>query len=300
MDETRLTRAVARIELLARRDPGRRGFSSCAPSGLLLPAATDLYGGERIVLITGFCIRSAMIGETDGPPGTLALADALRQLGKEVMLVTDRYSAGLLEAGVAMSGAPYRLVVLESDQAAAEIAVRQGIANFAPTHVVSIERPGSAADGHLYTMRGERLDDCVPSLDYLFASSEERAYRTLAVGDGGNELGMGKLREALKAHVNHGELISCITPADHAIPAGISNWGAYALAAALSLLADRMLLRAPAREREIFDAMLRAGAVDGFSGRCEPAVDGVPWPIYADTLGDIHAEVMQALDYSDA
>ncbi len=288
--------AIDRIETLCRRDPGARGLASFAETSDLLAAATDLLASPRVLLVTGFCVRAAMIGETDGPPGTLALADALRALDKEVLLITDEHSSGLIAAGSPVfGGAPFPLLVLSRDQAAADAQIDDLLAAFAPTTVVAIERPGNAIDGHRYSMRGECLDDLVPAADRLLAPPGQRNYRTIAVGDGGNELGCGGLRERLMAHVEHGELIFCATPADYLIPAGVSNWGAFALVAALSLLSGKMLLRLPANERSVLQAIFEAGAVDGCTRRHEISVDGLGWDDYAATLTDIHAATSAAL-----
>ena len=83
---------IRQFELLARHDPGGRGLASSDAESHLYSAAENLLGAERVILVTGFCIRAAMIGETDGPSGTLAVAHALRQLGKEVVLVSDKFS----------------------------------------------------------------------------------------------------------------------------------------------------------------------------------------------------------------
>ena len=297
MIEPRLADAIRRIENLARRDPGSRGLASFAETHELLAAAGTLLSGQRVILLTGFCIRVALIGETDGPSGSLALADALRQLGKEVVLLTDRHSAALLDAGSRIYGAPFTTHSLSLEQTAADREILDLLSSFSPTEVVSIERPGSALDGHRYSMRGEILDDLVPAADRLLEPGFSRAYRTIAVGDGGNELGFGKLRETLKARVAHGELIFCATPADYMIPAGISNWGAHALAAALSLLAGRCLLHPPARELAVLEAMVTAGAVDGCTRRNEVSVDGLPWPEYARVIADIHEEVLATLGH---
>lgn len=295
MKDSKTAETIGRIGQLARRDPGGRGLASHAPAGGLLDAAQSLISSSRVILVTGFCIRAAMIGETDGPPGTLALASALHQLGKPLMLVTDTYSAGMLQAGIDVLGDEFPLLSLDREQARADRQIDALLADFAPSHVVAIERPGTAIDGHCYSMRGERLDDLLPAADRLLVPPGPRNFQTIAIGDGGNELGMGSLRNATKQHVAHGELIFCVTPADHVVPAGISNWGAYALAAALSLLAGRLLIRPPAAEQQVLAAMVAAGAVDGITGRCEASVDGLVWPGYAATLTEIHAEVTRQL-----
>jgi hypothetical protein len=296
MTTKRFQEAFHQIERYSRRDPGVRGLATHAPSGLLMPAAEALATGERVVIVTGFCIRSKMIGETDGPPGTLALADALRRLGMDVVLLTDGYSAPLLAAGASVDGSEAPVVLLGPSQKDADAAIDSLLASFAPTHVVAIERPGNALDGHRYSMRKEVLDDLVASADRLLAPPGKRKPTTLAIGDGGNELGLGGLRDALSGYVEHGEAIFCATAADYVIPAGISNWGAYALAAALSLLAGKLLIRAPRHERSVLEAMVAAGAVDGCTKQCTLSVDGLAWDDYASTLDAIYRETLAGLE----
>ena len=267
---------IRQFELLARHDPGGRGLASSEAESHLYSAALNLLSAERVILVTGFCIRAAMIGETDGPSGTLAVAYALRQLGKEVVLVSDKFSDGLLEAGAKVLGAPYSITVLSPVQEESDRAIDELLASFAPTQVVAIERPGSAIDGHRYSMRGEILDELVPSADRLLAPASARNYATIAVGDGGNELGMGHLRDSLMDRINLGELIFCDTEADHVIPAGISNWGAYALAASLAVLSGKPILIKPEDELAVLEAQVAVGAVDGCTRKNEVSVDGVP------------------------
>jgi hypothetical protein len=236
-----------------------------------------------------------MIGENDGLSGTLALAEALRQRGKEVVLLTDRHSRDLLSAGAAVFASPFPTITLNLPQPEADRAIDDLLASFSPTHVVAIERPGSAADGHRYSMRGEMLDDLVPAADRLLEPPYPRAFRTIAIGDGGNELGLGSLRSALKSRVTHGELIFCATPADYVITAGISNWGAFALVAALSLLADRLLMRPPEHELAVLEALLAAGAVDGCTKEAALSVDGLAWNDYGSTVADIYEATRASL-----
>jgi len=295
VSEPLLQQIVARLDKLARRDATGRGLALIADTADLLPAAAELLNGQRVILTTGFCVRAAMIGENDGPPGTLALADALRQLGKEVVLLTDQHSAALLAAGAATCGQSYRTVTLSQAPETAQRQIEDLVVAFAPTQVVAIERPGSAPDGHRYSMRGEILDDLVPAADCLLAPTHDRAYKTIAIGDGGNELGLGSLREALKGQVSLGELIFCSTPADYVIPAGISNWGANALVATLSLVAGRLLLRPPEHDYAVLQALFTAGAVDGCTRTVALSVDGLPWESYASTLAAIYEEARLGL-----
>ena len=283
-----LGEAILRIEDLARRDPGGRGLSGRAPAGALGPAAFELLAGRRVAIVTGFCVRSAGIGETDGPPGALALAGALRILGKKAALITDRYSAPLVRIGARHLGIPVRVLELPDLQAEADSVLDGFAAAFKPTHVVALERPGSAPDGHRYSMRGEILDDIAPAADRLFTPDPGRGWVTLALGDGGNELGMGSLRETLKDEVPRGNLIFCVSPADHTLACGISNWGGYALAAALSILSGALLLRNPEQERKLLEALVEVGAVDGCTRERTLSVDGLPWEDYSKTLHAIY------------
>ena len=78
-----------------------------------------------------------------------------------------------------------------------------------------------------------------PSLYFFNAFVSARTsgkIATIGIGDGGNEIGMGKLHQRVVEHVQNGATIASIVPADHLITAGVSNWGGSALAAALFIL----------------------------------------------------------------
>src|SRR5207248_3184869 len=114
---------------------------------------------------------------------------------------------------------------------------------------------------------------------------------TVGVGDGGNEIGMGRVRARLAREGPLMARIASIVPVDHPVVAGVSNWGAYGIVAQLARLTGRSLLHTPAEERRLIDACGGAGAgsrkwdVDGheyvdywmghgalFLGHCHPAV----------------------------
>ena len=59
-----------------------------------------------------------------------------------------------------------------------------------PRLAISIERAGLTRDSKLYlNMRGVDISENTAKLDYLFQAVD----RTVAIGDGGNEIGMGSV-----------------------------------------------------------------------------------------------------------
>ena len=112
---------------------------------------------------------------------------------------------------------------------------------------------------------------------------------TIGIGDGGNEIGMGKIPwDVIRRNVPNGGLIACRVPTDHLIVCGVSNWGAYALAAGVALLRGAKLdpaLFDVERERELLRIMVEKGPlVDGVTGRPTVSVDGLPFDEYVKPL----------------
>ena len=147
-------------------------------------------------------------------------------------------------------------------------------------------------------MRGQDIGSYTAPLDELFLAGP---WQTIAVGDGGNEIGMGAIPTSLIAlHVSHGETIACVTPAQHLIVAGVSNWGAYALIGALAALRKdwRPTLLACLDEtldRAVLEAMIEDGpAVDGVSRLPTPTVDNLDIATHHRVLSKIRTLVEQA------
>jgi len=67
--------------------------------------------------------------------------------------------------------------------------------------------------------------------------ANDPAITTIGIGDGGNEIGMGKIPwDTIRRNIPNGGLIACRVPVDHLIVAGVSNWGAIFAMATLALL----------------------------------------------------------------
>jgi len=286
------TTYYAQLEGIIRKNLEKRGMDGIKLENDLFEAAKSLLSGETIIIVTGFVIRDAMKGETDGPIGAVSLAGALEKLGKRVVLLTDVYSGDFLYSCRKLTGLSYHIEIVPA--AGEEIMFRKFLEYYRPTHIVAIERPGRAADGHCYSMRGEDLSDLVPNTDVLFELADLQGAVTVAVGDGGNEVGMGKIMPYIKEYIYKGNQICAAVITDYLIIAGISNWGGHALAAMLSIMSGKMLLHDGLTEKRLLKAIVEAGAVDGLTKRRELTVDGLSLAENLGVLEQLRAVVVAA------
>jgi hypothetical protein len=263
------------VETLCALDLGGRGIARLVVPGAMAAAARSLTRARRAVLVTGFVARPAWAAETDGPSGTVVLGRALRRLGAEVAYLADPPVAPLLHACLRALGEPRDVIPVPADPAAALRAARAAVSRFAPTHLVAVERPGRAVDGGYYNARGRSVARVNAPLDGIFLR-RRAGTATIGVGDGGNEIGMGRVRARVVRDVPNGAKIASVVRTDHLVVAGTSNWGAWGVTAHLGLAADRALLHTPAEEARLTRAMVRAGAVDGLTGAARPSVDSLP------------------------
>src|SRR5262249_9775920 len=127
-------------------------------------------------------------------------------------------------------------------------------------------------------------------------------WTTIGIGDGGNEIGMGSLpRDIVEHDIPNGPLIAATTRTDHLIVAGVSNWGAYGLLAAIASLRPELapkLLRHFTRETEhrILAAAVEVGqAIDDSRvdrpGQLQMSVDRISWEVHADLIEELAALV---------
>ena len=132
---------------------------------------------------------------------------------------------------------------------------RNSLTAFRPDAVISIERPGLAADGGYYNMRGENISAKTACFDNFMNLCQ---CPTIAIGDGGNEIGMGKVAAALQ-ELN---IVPAMTSCDELIVADVSNWGAYGIISFLSVWNKRDLL-GEIVPLDILRYISELGSVDG-------------------------------------
>jgi hypothetical protein len=290
-------RRIATIEALVCRDVGRKTQALIDASvGELAAAAEALAGATRVGLITGFFVPRGEVAapETDGPVGTALLAAALAACGVPARIAVDTPCAGAVRAAVEAAGQPVEVDEIAVDDRAGPGRLAAAWKGSGVSHAVAIERCGRSVDGRPRNMRGVDVAKWTAPLDDLFLAGP---WVKLAVGDGGNEIGMGKLPAGLIARtVPNGAEIACVTSCDHLVVAGVSNWGAYGLMAALAVLRTdwtSTIAKFLTSERDLAvtrATVERAGAVDGVTARREATVDGFGPEIHGpliDQLGRI-------------
>jgi len=275
---------IASIENLIAADPGGRNVFGLVVADQLRLAAQSLRLAKRVVIVSGFFVPEAGAGETDGPPGAKVVGLALEQLGIEVDHLTDKWNAGLFRV---LGIEPIVDGLGPSEHAdGGDIADGKSYCAYLdeahPTHLLSVERVGRGADGRYRNMRGVDVTSTTSPLDGLFLEASRRGLTTIGIGDGGNEIGMGKVfvdvldtADPTMAVEHRAESATAVST-DFCIAAGVSNWGAYGLAGALSVLVGRDLLpSAVDAARDIERLVHEGGAVDGVTQRREPTVDGL-------------------------
>ncbi|MBM4436180.1 MAG: DUF4392 domain-containing protein [Actinobacteria bacterium] len=258
----------------------------------LLPPDGYARAAEEIVhrapglalLVTGFPVNG--VGETDGPPGARALGGALAVLGWGSVTVACPSTVEVVRPLMAPLG-PIETVTAGDPDGAAQQCDRI-LAKYRPDLVLAIERPGRAQDGRLVNMRGEALIG-VPVLDPLLQGPA-----SIGIGDGGNELGLGRLARYLSAH--RVVPAPCTTAATHALVASVSNWGAYGLLAMLEILTGASLVPTDADDDRWVRTAVAAGAVDGLTRAATATVDAFGAEHTAAVLAHLRRIVRHAVD----
>lgn len=226
-------------------------------------AAEKILSLQRgnVFLTTGFCV--AGVPETDGPPGTVALAYALKKLGFTPTIITDHLCKNLFES----EDLRVEYVDVEDDARV----YQKLLDRYRPVCLISIERCGRNTEDDYANMRGISIAQQTACIDIMFEIAARNHILTIGIGDGGNEIGMGNLKEII---IQKLDLTPCDVTVDELIIATTSNWGAYALAAYLELLSHRKITLSFEEIACYLKKMVSKGCVDGVTKKPELSVDG--------------------------
>ncbi|TVM32525.1 DUF4392 domain-containing protein [Oceanidesulfovibrio marinus] len=305
-------------EALQRKQPG----DMCMGAARFVLNALPEEGGLAVIA-TGFPMGGG-VPETDGPVGAAMLARALRVArGARSLIVTDEdfvdaVKAACIGAGLSPRIAdpeglesisylnPVYILPFPREEAACRTRCEQVLANMEPDLLVAVERPGKNTAGVYHGMNGRPLAGFVADIEPLFEMGRDRGIPILGIGDGGNELGMGVIREDLGEFLPQATSCGCpcgqgtaaVFAADYLVVASVSNWGADGIIAGLAVLTHNSdVLHYPDRERRAIELCANSGAVDGVHVSPVPAVDGIPAEEWEGLLTTLRGMIHRGTDF---
>lgn len=283
-----------------------------------------LSGGQQrtAILASGLPIRGwfdPTMAENDGPAGVATLARALVvACGALPVIVCEEPMVPLLEACcrasslVVSSIENIQRAALSPDAVKGRFIPACAVVGFPtdmneakkravelldliePAILLSSERQGANSKGVYHYGLGEaNLASAMAKVEVLFEEAQRRRIPTVGVGDGGNELGMGSIKETVQAHIMYGKDCRCpcgsgMAPdlkVDLLVAATVSNWGTWGIEACLAAISGKPeALHSPEIEELVLNACVTHGAFDGATGWVDRNVDAVPFPVHISLL----------------
>lgn len=324
------------LDDLANLDP--RGYGVCkilykacreyTGAPVSMNAAKKLFEsvgeGDIVYVMTGFVLRPYKKAEMDGIVSAALLCRALVKAFRAKPIIIcpeDNYEAvkklapcvglhlferidELMEIPVSMG-----VITFTKDAAKASALADEIIAKAPPKAVVSIECPGANAKGIYHNATGLDVTELEAKQDILFEKLQKKGVLNIAIGDLGNEIGMSAIADTLEKYIPYAAKGSCqcgcgggiavTTKADNLITATVSDWGCYAMIAALAFLTENIdVMHTAELEREAMLTASGSGMIDMY-GWLIPAIDGFGFEITLPIVSLMREVVKSALSLKD-
>jgi hypothetical protein len=276
------------------------------------------------VFTTGFFSPAYFCGEQDGPVGIACLARALETgIGVRSIILTDDELVPGVEATCV--GAGYKtfdieraltvpkgrgiaVVGISKDANEALKQVKAIMDRAQPSFVMASERPSGNAKGEYHNLRGLNMTALTGKTDCVLEEAVRRGIPTIAVGDGGNELGYGALQDAIasvrpnnaRCQCPCGGTVASHVAADVVVHSAVSNWGVYGIIACLAVLLDDA--RVAPIERVVERALQRAADTAGDDGRLgwvDIGSDGVDGKLELGVVGLLRTMALEMIEIAN-
>jgi hypothetical protein len=272
----------------------RQGGAPSMQAAERLDEAVD--PGDTVLVLTGFLIPPSMVQETDGPLGAVSVARAVdRALDANPVVACEPAAVDVCEAAAtagelgvldreAAAGSRQTVSVeaFPADRAEAREYVADLLSAVDPAAVVAVEKAAPNEAGVYHNMSGYDVTEQTAKVDELYRRLPADV-PTVAVGDAGNEVGMGLVQETVEDEIQYGAECQCGCEAGIAadietnllVPATVSNWGGHAVAACLGHVTGTPVLHGPDVERRMLVEASMAGGIDGIAGGTTAGCDGM-------------------------
>ncbi len=299
------------LEMLMNLDP--RGYGVCR---ILQPASRAAMGepttmhaakamckaikkDDIVYILTGFVLLPHKVPEMDGMISSCILCralvqafdakpvivcpsdclDAVKACGNAAGLHVYQDLDTMKEMPMSMGVVPFTKVLEDAPEQAAQM-----MEEYMPAAVISNEAPGSNEMGVYHNAVGVGLFDMQARNDVLWQMLVDAGVPNMAIGDLGNEIGMGTITDHIVKYIPFAHKGGCKcgcgggivakTKTDNIITATVSDWGCYAFMAALAYLKkDMSIMHDETMEANVMQAGARAGLID-MTGSLIPGIDG--------------------------
>ena len=334
-DELEKRNVGENLDALMNLDP--RGYGVCrilyegsrayTGSPIAMSAAEALCSaispGDTVYILVGFVLLPHKVPEMDGSVSAMLLARALvLAFGAKPVIVCPQDSVEAFKRCANVVG----LHCYEDLDTALELPLSMGIVPFTkdaqraqaqakalcdrylPAAAISVEACGANKRGVYHNALGKDVSPLEARSDVLWNELLARGVENVAIGDLGNEIGMATIAEHIKKYIpfsTEGECpcgcgggILSATRADHIITATVSDWGCYALIAALAYLKrDINILQREDMCSEVMRVLSRNGLID-MTGSLLPGVDGFDTRMNVSILSLMRQCTAYAIRYS--
>ena len=334
-DELEKRNVGENLDVLMNLDP--RGYGVCrilyagsrehTGGPLTMSAAQALCGtvkeGDAVFILTGFVLLPHKVPEMDGMVSSMLLARALvLAFGAKPVIICPEDSVEAVKRCASVVG----LHIYEDIDTVMELPLSMGVQAFTkngeeaqaqaeallekvlPSAVIAVEAPGANACGHYHNAGGMDVTALEAKSDVLWNLLKARGVLNIAIGDLGNEIGMGAIADHIRRYVpftDKGECrcgcgggILAATETDHIITATCSDWGCYGLMAAMAYLKrDMEILHREEMEAEVMRVLARSGMID-MTGSLLPGIDGFDTSMNTSIVGLMRQCTSYAVRYS--
>ncbi len=281
------------LDDLANLDP--RGYGVCK---LLYKAANEYTGkplclnaaeklcdtlqkDDTVFVLTGFVLPPYKKAETDGVISSVLLASALEKLfSVKSIIICPEEAVNAVEKLLKLTESSGKVVVFTKETDKAYEHSEKLISDYNPHAVISIECPSSNKAGKYHNAGGIDVTNLEAKTDILFDKLQKSGVLNIAIGDLGNEVGMGSISECIENLIpsdceccGKGG-ITAKTKSDNIITATVSDWGCYALICMLAYLkAKPEIMHDSDFQKKMMVTAAENGLID-MTGEHIPAIDG--------------------------
>lgn len=282
---------------------------------------------DKVFLTTGWIDQPVVApgyGETDGPLGTLVLARAIRKACNACIIIfTDEelvtglkmlaqvagfhcVEPDILEKSITANKLmTISILPFPKEVEAAKIAAIKMLEEYQPSCLIAIERGGINEAAKIHNMLGYDTSATQAKVDYLFIEAAKHNLLTMAIGDGGNEIGMANIKAGIKKDIKNGACCQCdcglgISPSTKVqllVTGTISNWGCYGIVAMLAAKTkNQKLLHEIKLEQQLLLTAVMAGFHDAMFGSLALSVDNCNEQVHCAIITLLNEAILKYLE----